>query len=237
MSIYEKMKNEKININIDEFVDFINHPNLKEEIDLIISKEFGKTFDEIWLQINFKYKIELIFLLIESSQIITKDHYSQNRIKYGNLNYFFQHNQVKIFMNKVYKFMDKEGYKFKKNKENNLILVKGEIGNLLSESNDENLKDVYLKFRKATTLKDKEAEIFKIQKELYKNIRNDKTKHDVLNIENIKRLNEVFVRHDKEANDKVIKPYYDGLSNEEKIEKLNDLFLAFLILNIRYKKK
>lgn len=126
--------------------------------------------------------------------------------------------------------------KSKKNKEGNLILLENEISNLLSETNDENLKDIFLKFRKANTLKEKEAEIFKIQKEIYKNIRIDKTKFDVLNIENIKRLNEVFVRHGKEANDKKTKEYYDQLSNEGKIEKLNDLFLAFLILNIRYKK-
>ena len=219
MNIYEKMKNEKINIYIEEFVSFTYDTDLNKQIDLVMTEKFGKTFDEIWFQINFKDKIEIIILL------------------HKNLKHFFNKYEIKIFMNKLYKFLENEGYEIKKDKDNNLILVESEISNLLSESNDENLKDVFLKFRKATTLKDKEAEIFKIQKELYKNIRNDQTKHDVLNIENIKRLNEVFVRHHKEANDKVIKPYYDGLLDEEKIKKLDDLFLAFLILNIRYNKK
>ena len=219
MSIYKKMKNEKININIDDFKKLIDYENqiLKEEIDLIISQKFGKTFDEIWLKIDFKDKIEIICLLNEKSQIIIERNY-RKMFRYENLNYFFQNNQVNIFLNKLDIYIERKGYEIKRDKENNLIIVEGEISNLLSESNDENLKDVFLKFRKATTLKDKEAEIFKIQKELYKNIRNDKNKHDVLNIENIKRLNEVFVRHDKEANDKVIKPYYDGLSNKEKIK-------------------
>ena len=236
MSIYEKMKNEKINIDIDEFIKLIDQYSkdsiLDEEIDLIMTKKFGPTLNEIWKLANFKEKIEIIILLHIKSEIK-----NEGIIKYENLNNFYKWNKMKIFINKLEKFVKKEGYEIKENKEGNLILIENEISNLLSKTNDENLKNIFWKFRKANNLKDKEAEIFKIQKEIYKNIRNDKTEFDILNIKKIKRLNEVFVRHGKEANDKKTKEYYDQLSDKEKIEKLNDLFLAFLILNIRYKKK
>lgn len=103
MSIYEKMQKMEINIKIDEFINFINYyyenisNSIEIEINLITSEKFGETFNKIWNLANFEEKIEIILLL-----------------KNSNLFNFFDWKPLKIFMNKLNVFIEKEGYEIKK---------------------------------------------------------------------------------------------------------------------------